>query len=183
MPQYLTDDKSTLVHVMAWCSQATSHYLNQYWPRSPTPYDVTSPQWVKYRYDMNSWKSIVKLQEIDDLLWLIWIISQENYEKRSASPILNTSNKVNAQFYCALFCCDDDSPVIVKVMGNIFWYLWPIKKKEKCGPHAYFCRDVLDICARSFMLLTHGQIASISQTTFWNAKCMIFAYELTEICS
>ena len=43
----LTDDKSTLVQVMAWCRQATSHYLNQCWPRSPTPYGVTRPQWVK----------------------------------------------------------------------------------------------------------------------------------------
>ena len=47
MPQDLTDDKSTLVQVMAWCSQATSHYLNQCWPRSPTPYGVIRPQWVK----------------------------------------------------------------------------------------------------------------------------------------
>ena len=46
MPQDLTDDKSTLVQVMAWCRQATSHYLNQGWPRSPTPYGVTRPQWV-----------------------------------------------------------------------------------------------------------------------------------------
>ena len=30
----LTDDKSALVQVMAWCHQATSHYLSQYWPRS-----------------------------------------------------------------------------------------------------------------------------------------------------
>ena len=27
-PQDLIDDKSTLVQVMAWCRQATSHYLN-----------------------------------------------------------------------------------------------------------------------------------------------------------
>ena len=27
----LTDDKSTLVQVMAWCRQATSHHLSQYW--------------------------------------------------------------------------------------------------------------------------------------------------------
>ena len=47
MPQDLTDEKSTLVQVMAWCRQAPSHYLNQCWPRSPTPYDVTRPQWVK----------------------------------------------------------------------------------------------------------------------------------------
>ena len=32
MPQDLTDDKSTLVQVMAWCHQAASHYLNQCWP-------------------------------------------------------------------------------------------------------------------------------------------------------
>ena len=42
----LTDDKSTLVQVMPWCRQATSHYLNQCWPRSLSPYDVTRPQWV-----------------------------------------------------------------------------------------------------------------------------------------
>ena len=30
----LTDDKSALVQAMAWCSQATNHYLSQRWPRS-----------------------------------------------------------------------------------------------------------------------------------------------------
>ena len=42
----LTDDKSTLVMIMAWCSQATSHYLNQCWPRSMLPYGITKPWWV-----------------------------------------------------------------------------------------------------------------------------------------
>ena len=42
----LRDDKSTLVQVMAWCHQVTSHYLNQCWPRSLPPYGVTRPQWV-----------------------------------------------------------------------------------------------------------------------------------------
>ena len=46
-PQDLTDDKSTLVQVMAWCHQATSHYLSQCWPRSLSPYGVTWPQWVE----------------------------------------------------------------------------------------------------------------------------------------
>ena len=40
------DDQSTLVQVMAWCHQATSHYLSQCWPRSLSPYGVTRPQWV-----------------------------------------------------------------------------------------------------------------------------------------
>ena len=47
MPQYLTDHESTLVQVMAWCRQATSHYLSQCWPRSMSPHGVTRPQWVK----------------------------------------------------------------------------------------------------------------------------------------
>ena len=46
MPLDLTDDKSTLVQVMAWCRQATSHYLSQCWPRSLSPYGVTRLQWV-----------------------------------------------------------------------------------------------------------------------------------------
>ena len=38
---YTFDDKSTLVQVMAWCRQAPSHYLNQCWPISMSPYGVT----------------------------------------------------------------------------------------------------------------------------------------------
>ena len=43
----LTHDKSILVQVMAWCHQATSHYLSQCWPSSMLPYGVaTRPQVV-----------------------------------------------------------------------------------------------------------------------------------------
>ena len=45
MPRDLTNDKSTLVQVMAWCRQATSHYLSQCWPSSMS-YGITRPQWV-----------------------------------------------------------------------------------------------------------------------------------------
>ena len=48
--QNLNDDKSTLVQVMAWCHQATSHYLNQCWLRSLPPYGVTRPQWVNFSW-------------------------------------------------------------------------------------------------------------------------------------
>ena len=43
----LTDDKSTLVKVMAWCHQATSHHLSQCWPRFMSPCGITRPQWVE----------------------------------------------------------------------------------------------------------------------------------------
>ena len=45
-----TNDQSTLVQVMVLCHQATSHYLNQYWPRSLSPSSVTRPQWVNVWY-------------------------------------------------------------------------------------------------------------------------------------
>ena len=36
--------ESTLVRVMAWCRQATSHYANQGWPISLSPYYCTTLQ-------------------------------------------------------------------------------------------------------------------------------------------
>ena len=45
-----TNMESTLIQgKMAWCRQATSHYLSQYWPRSMSPYSVTRPRWVKWQ--------------------------------------------------------------------------------------------------------------------------------------
>ena len=46
MAQDLADDRSTLVQVMAWCHQATSHYLGQCWSWPLSPFVVTRPQWV-----------------------------------------------------------------------------------------------------------------------------------------
>ena len=44
MPRDLTNDKPTLVQVMACCRQATSRYLSQCWPCSMSPYGVTRSQ-------------------------------------------------------------------------------------------------------------------------------------------
>ena len=43
MPQ---DDKSSMIQIMAGCCHALSHYLNQYWQSSMTPYGIARPQWV-----------------------------------------------------------------------------------------------------------------------------------------
>ena len=48
-----TDDKSILVHIMAWWCKATSHYLSQCWPKSKSPYGITRLIWVKHPYWMN----------------------------------------------------------------------------------------------------------------------------------
>ena len=52
MPHDLTDDLSTLVQVMAWCRQATSHYLSQCWLSSLSPYGIARPQWVKIKLEI-----------------------------------------------------------------------------------------------------------------------------------
>ena len=48
MPQITFDTKLVLVQVMAWCGQATNHYLSQCWSISVSPYSVTRPQWVNH---------------------------------------------------------------------------------------------------------------------------------------
>ena len=55
MPQKTSADKSPLVQVMAWCWQATSHYLNQWWPSFVLPLGLkqyAQPTiWYDTRYD------------------------------------------------------------------------------------------------------------------------------------
>ena len=58
-----TEDKATLVQVKAWCHQGTSDYLNQCWPRSLSPYDVTRPQWVKNQQKIITLLSIILPQQ------------------------------------------------------------------------------------------------------------------------
>ena len=55
--------------------QATSHYLNQWWPSSMTHICVTRPQWVKskcfYHFHCNFWK---KYMNKDILCWEVGIL-------------------------------------------------------------------------------------------------------------
>ena len=59
----ITNDKSTLVQVMAWCRQAPSHYLCQCSPRSMLPYNITRPQWV----------NLYPTTTIHNTAWPVWI--------------------------------------------------------------------------------------------------------------
>ena len=56
MPWDLADDKSTLVPGMAWCRQGTSHYPNQCWSISMSPYGVPMPEWVNY---LEQWSQMI----------------------------------------------------------------------------------------------------------------------------
>ena len=71
-------DKSTLGQVMAWCHQATSHYLSQCWPRSMSPYGVIRPQWVNIllSWTMLQWHSIVIRKEVQCSAVITWVFSK-----------------------------------------------------------------------------------------------------------
>ena len=47
---------------MAWCRQATSHYLNQCWPRFPTPYSITHDKFSVYYMSKNIHSLFIKWQ-------------------------------------------------------------------------------------------------------------------------
>ena len=80
MPQNLTDDKSTLVQVMAWCRQAASHYLNQCWPRYSTPYGVTRPQWVNRPIILNQWPFYCFLSKNNFISKTVYLIRYHFHE-------------------------------------------------------------------------------------------------------
>ena len=81
MPQNLTSNMATLVQVMVWCHQATSHYLSQFWPKSLSPYDLTRPQWVKE----GKWLGQIKNFEDDKLKTLNMPIFIQIYNKKLQS--------------------------------------------------------------------------------------------------
>ena len=62
IPLDVIDANSTLVQVMAWCRQATSHYLNQWWPRSLSPYGITRSQWATDPYGTSNSTNIYILE-------------------------------------------------------------------------------------------------------------------------
>ena len=74
MPPDLTDDKPTLVLVMAWCHQATSHYQSQCWPRSISPYGVNRPQ----RVNLSTHWGLNKMADIYQKIFFNCIFFNEN---------------------------------------------------------------------------------------------------------
>ena len=96
-----TDDQSTSVQVMAWCRQATSHYLRQCWPRSMSPYGVTRLQCVK----RNNEFSLLMLQ--GKILVTPWktqhILSVEMYKGQHITQVIFMLLVTKQFFTCALW--------------------------------------------------------------------------------
>ena len=116
----LTDDQSTLVQVMAWCRQATSHYLSQCWPRSLSPYDVTRPQWVNSLRRWYIWCIRLCSSWLPHFLWwaITWLSQcQSSHPKGYMGKIMDyivyAPYPVNKRW-----CCNATSSAAVSVLIN-----------------------------------------------------------------
>ena len=68
MPKHQIHGKSTLFQVMAWCYQATSHFLSQYLPTFLSPHGVKSHNVLTKQhcdYDLAWWLNLHKIMCID----------------------------------------------------------------------------------------------------------------------
>ena len=94
-----TDDQSTLVQVIAWCHQATCHYLSQCWPRYLSPYCVTRPEWVdsfvhgrfeelNFRFSSLPSISIIDVWDISCEIILRWIPKNLTYDNSTLGQVM-----------------------------------------------------------------------------------------------
>ena len=109
------DDKSTLVLVMAWCRQATSHYLSQCWPRFLSPYGVTSPQWDKrpFQYPMR-WSAVKSQDWFFNCNKIWWKISTRDTCK------MNTKIPV---FHILILCKNWGSDILSHIEMALIWHV------------------------------------------------------------
>ena len=105
LPSDECHDKSTLVQVMAWCRQATSHYLSQCWPRSMLPNGVTRPQWVKFFILDTNNQQETKPQWLLINTKLIGIYEQMNWTILQETMLESTLELVFMKCHCCLIPC------------------------------------------------------------------------------
>ena len=129
MPQDLTDDKSTLVQVMAWCRQATS---SQCWPRTLSPYGIIRPQWVKLdfharlRHIVSRTGNVIHFDRILFIRTLVWYVYKVHVFKSSDIPATYLFI-----FYSVLICTD-----LLETLEIIFH-----SRNQHC--RSYYCSDVI----------------------------------------
>ena len=130
-----TDDKSTLVQVMAWCHQATSHYLIQCWPRFLPPYGATRPQWVELFSTVEK-----KLQHENALFTVLQFYLIKAWWCICASVnwlTIGSDNGLLPVWYQSITWVNVDFLAVV-ACTNIFCVLWMKKKVCKMLPILWF---------------------------------------------
>ena len=134
----LNDDKSTLVQVMAWCHQATSHYLNQYWPRSLPLYGITKPQWVDHVHKGHEsiwpWINLRFKRYLYFLAMIITVLSWNNsfllliFNFTSLLPLHHCpacrTTFIATRFRVAVICPIIPVPHCIRVFFYFVWFVF-----------------------------------------------------------
>ena len=147
MPLDLTDDKPTLIQVMAWCRQATSHYLSHCWPRSMTPNGVIRPQWVNSSppsaTHMHQWIGSTSVQVIACCLFCTKPLSEPNVDLLSIGTLGTNFSEIGIKIIqnfsqkcfwkCRLwnggyfFCGQNNTKLFTKMllkMSSVKWWIF-----------------------------------------------------------
>ena len=90
------DDQSTLVQVMAWCRQATSHYLSQCWPRSMSKYGVIHTHYWRAIWELFAGKKMLQV------LFQSWDTNTENSNQYS-KPLSQSMTQNMYNDICIIF--------------------------------------------------------------------------------
>ena len=134
MPEELADNKSTLVQVMAWCHQATSHYLSQCWPRSTSSYNFDND--ISFQHTM--------LLNVDCKLprgsWYHEVTQWISY-KRSQTNIQFNSSRKNT--------------------GLMVYWLWP--SDAMWGHRSWSRLSQVKACCLTWTNVDNSSLASIWQ--------------------
>ena len=152
--------KSTLIQVMAWCRQATSHCLNQCWPRSLTSYGVTRPQWVNslssttiskttkqitsihsYSCFLSSWLTIAK--SLPDLSYSFFFYFFVTIFMPSIFPLHS--------FGCKLFLCKHLSNSYIDDLSKITF----IQHRFNSWISSTFQNILVEICLHMYICALH----------------------------
>ena len=80
------------VQVMAWCCQATSHYLSQCWPSSMSPYVVTRPQRVNEAIIESPYQPLTLDVQMTSRKLMFIQLSQLTRCPLYVSPFFNSTN-------------------------------------------------------------------------------------------
>ena len=106
---------------MAWCCQATSHYLSQCWPRSMWPYVVIMTQWVNTSRQTQTGRhcadDIFKCIFLNENIWIVIKFSRKFIPK---GPVNNIPALVQIMAWHHLGDQPLSEPMIVSLPTPIF---------------------------------------------------------------
>ena len=155
-PHWWLLNNSTLVQVMAWCRQATSHYLTLPWPRSMSSYGIARPQWVNtLRLRQNRYHFAVDTFECIFLNDSVWITIKILLKFVPTGPI----NNIPALFHIMAWCRPGvntwSEPMMVRLPMHICvtWPQWVKRLRQatwKFRVFSFFISKIYEIWLQLF---------------------------------